>query len=65
MTLHRLLALDVAPYPLDPIELGEDVAAAAPVWLWITGGACCVLTAAIGVGALVVLGWLVLRRRKG
>ena len=65
MTLPRLLALDVAPYPPDPIALGEDVASAAPLWLWATGGACCVLTAALGVGALVVLGWLVLRRRKG
>jgi len=65
MTRPLLLALDVAPYPADPIEFGESVASAAPLWLWVTGGGCCVLTAMIGGLAVVVLGWLMLRRRKG
>ncbi len=62
MILHRLLALDVAPYP-DPIELGEDVVEAFPLWIWIASGSCCALAGLLCVVALLAL-ILVLRRRK-
>lgn len=62
MTLHRLLALDVAPYP-DPIEMGEDVVEAFPLWLWLASGSCCVLAGLLCVLALLAM-MILLRRRK-
>lgn len=63
MTLPLLLALDVAPYPLDPGEVVQS-ASNAPIWLWLGAGSCCVLTAAVGVIAVAALGCILLRRRK-
>lgn len=64
MTSPFSIALDVAPYPADPIELGHSVASATPPWLWIAGGACCFVTAAVVVVVVVVSGWMLMRRRK-
>lgn len=63
MAFPPILAFDVAPIP-DPIELGQDVAAAAPLWLWLVTGSCCVLTGVIGVIAVAALGWILLRQRR-
>jgi hypothetical protein len=63
MAIPPFLAFDVAPYP-DPIEIGESAVAATPAWLWLAGGSCCVLAAVIGVLAVVVLGWILMRRRN-
>ena len=63
MTLPRLLAFDVAPYPPDPIEVVES-AVEAPIWFWAVAGSCCMLSALGGVLVLAGLVWLLHRRRK-